>query len=165
MSSVSSFEEQLQEASLEDRALDTLLELHRLENDGRPNSTLQCLGRDGRLDPELHAQFLAKEEELDAAERNNFQALIDQLEWEEEGRWKSGRPRKKARSGRRYKNLRPYYFDDNGRLKFHKPRETVWYTLCIVRTIGINRNSLNCLRNSVDDFECHIKVFATFWKK
>jgi len=123
-------QDELQRASLEDHSLDSLLELQRLERDGRPNSTLQCLGPDGRLDPELHAQFLAKEEELEEAERNNFQALIDALEWEEEGRWQANRPRKKARSRRRFKNLRPHYFDDNGTLKFLKPRETVWYAVC-----------------------------------
>jgi len=121
------------EETLDERSLYAMMEHDRIEADSRPNSIAECYDQNGDLDPNLHAQFLDKEVELDDAERNHFQALLDRLEWEEEGRWNVGRAAKKARSRRRFKNLRPYFFDQNGNLKHLKPMETVW---CIVHCMN-----------------------------
>ena len=112
------------------RTLLALAEHDRLLSDDRPISTAQCTLQDGSLDPRLHAQFLEKEREMEAAERNHFECLIAMLEEEEQD--SSERNRKKARRSRKKrtcKTLRPYCFDENGERKCLKPRETIW---CIV---------------------------------
>ena len=103
----------------------------------------------GNLDLELHEQFLAKEEEIEQAEKNHFQCMIDRMEWEEEGRWLPQRQAKKARSSRKFKSLRPHYFDGKGNLKFLEPRETVWYHAF-------------CRPDVVDDATMDSKLFKKF---
>jgi len=117
--------------TLANRALLALAECSRILSDDRPTSTAQCLGLDGVINPRLHAQFLAKERELEEAEKNHFETLIDMLEEEEkdvsETRTKS--KSRRSRKKRSCKSLRPHCFDENGNRKHLQPRETLW---CIV---------------------------------
>lgn len=133
------------------RTLLALAEYSRILSDDRPMSTAQCTRSDGSLDSRLHAQFLAKEKELENAERNHFQSLVQVLQEEENP---TG-PRKKSRRSwkkRACKSLRPYYFDDNGNRKHLKPRETLWYIVC-------------CSQNPNNQPATSSKLFAKFRRR
>jgi len=96
---------------------------YNLLNDDRPSSLVECEGRNRRTDPEKYALYKQKEIELEEVERNCFFAMQETGE-------ESEIPQKKAKKKRKKKScksLRPYYFDNNGELRFLKPTETVWY--------------------------------------
>ena len=103
-----------------------------LLNDERPSSLRECEGRDRKVDPELYRQYKEKESDIEEAERNYFFAMGSQEEQEDTtaSSVQKSRSSKSTTNKRRKKScqsLRPYYFDNDGKLKYLLPTETVWY--------------------------------------
>jgi DDE superfamily endonuclease len=103
---------------------DAASRLYALELDDRPSTLLECTSRDGSVDSARYLLYLQKQHEISILERN----LIDErlLDGERE---EVPKPRQKKK--RSVKSLRPYYFDQDGRAVFLKPKETVWYHLYV----------------------------------
>jgi hypothetical protein len=99
-------------------------------NDERPSSLLECQSStDRRIDREKYAQYKKKEEELEAIEKNYFFALLAEGEAVESANESitASTSSTKKRKKKSCKALRPYYFDNDGTLKYLQPTETVWY--------------------------------------
>lgn len=106
-------------------------------NDGRPSSVLECENEDGEVDEDLHEEYLAKLQDIEAAERNYFLSIGTPSGSGSAGGRASSSSSSAALGGRSAsaskrqkkscKSLRPYYFANDGTIKYLKPTETVWY--------------------------------------
>jgi hypothetical protein len=95
-------------------------------NDERPSSLLECEGAECEIDNEKYEEFKRKEAELEEAEKNVFFAFVP-VEEEVPDNNNRKRPPAKKRKKKSCKSLQPYYFDDEGNIKYLLPTETVWY--------------------------------------
>ena len=87
-------------------------------------SLADCIDQDGELNTEMYVLFLAREEELQAAE--NEQLLTLQKQKREDISAASIPAAKRART-RSAQSLRPYYFNEVGEMVFLRPQQTFWY--------------------------------------
>ena len=103
----------------------TLLQRYLLqdETDERPSSLLECMGDNGTLDVTKYLQYSARESELDELLLKWTLQLINDRS--------DHRKSLKKRGTRKYKHLRPYYFDDNGNKVYLRPRQTLWYMMYV----------------------------------
>ena len=94
--------------------------LDELYADDRPSSLEECIDDNGRVDYMKYVQFMEKDDDLDELEMEILASVDDErLAVEEE-------PKKRKKSKpRQCKSLRPYYFDDTGKVFYLVPWQTV----------------------------------------
>ena len=98
-------------------------------NDERPSSIAECYDDEtGSLDGEKYDEQRAKEDELEALDRELYEIMYEKTEEEstvnDDSTSSSTRSR---RTKRQKKSLAPYYFDDAGNRIEYKPVDTLWY--------------------------------------
>ena len=92
--------------------------------DDRPSSLVDCLGDDGiNLDPEKYLQYQEKDDELG----DLMLKLAMSCRKTNQNKVRST----KKRAKRKAKALTPYYFDDNGRKIYVRPRQSSWYIMYV----------------------------------
>ena len=94
-------------------------------------SIADCIDQHGELISNKFHELLAKEEELELAEKEWFVALQESSLQEQSMDPPSLKKKRKKRSGRNVKSLRPYYFDDEGRVVYLLPSQTYWYLVYV----------------------------------
>jgi NTP pyrophosphatase (non-canonical NTP hydrolase) len=104
-----------------------------INDDDRPSSLTDCLANDGvSLDPEKYRQHQEKEDELGDAMMQllmsyNVAKVVGNRKENKMGVVRSA----KKRAKRRTKVLAPYYFDDEGRKVYLRPKQTYWYMMYV----------------------------------
>jgi len=103
-----------------------------MSQDERPNSYSECYDDGENIDLLKFLQMLEKQSDLDRAERN---VLLSGLEGcDDDELTATTRTTTRTRT-RRSKALTPCYFDDEGNVAHLKPREAVWFFLCVKLTL------------------------------
>jgi hypothetical protein len=102
-----------------------------IENDTRPSSLLECLdhppGSGSPIDLRKYLEYAAKQEELDGLEDQMSKLILV-----ESSSLQTEQPTKKKRKWKFVKSICPYYFDENGKQVFLRPRQTVWYYMYVL---------------------------------
>ena len=88
-------------------------------NDDRPICITEC-NVNRKIDSSKFLDYLAKQNDLERAERNLFESYFDDNDDE------SHKLPRRTRQ-RNCIALTPYYFNDNGDIVYLEPRQTVWY--------------------------------------
>jgi hypothetical protein len=109
---------------------DYYAKLAAMSNASLPASIADCIDEDGEVISDKYQDLLAREEELEIAEKEWFDSL--QLSSQEETTQPphSKRP-KKTRSARNVKSSSSYYFDDNGQVVYLLPTQNYWYLVYV----------------------------------
>ena len=105
-----------------------ILRYQAIEDDDRPSSLFDCIDSENQMIPHKYAEFLEKEEELEAIEQEIRALMVN--EKASTAAAKEPAP-KKARSRRRHKSLKPFWIDDDGKIVHLHPQQTYWYLIYV----------------------------------